>query len=157
MKEHMTHTPEAAAFTELVLALFRLNGQLLSAGDRLTKELGLTSARWQVLGAVDLAGRPLSVSQIARRMGLSRQSVQRIANDLEALEFVAFKSNPDHARAKLVVPTAKARTALSRIKVVQTEWSNALTAGMDAARLTDATALLGELQFRCDENERPTD
>ncbi len=64
----------------MILETFRFNGRLLAAGDRLTKELDLSSALWQVLGAIDEA--PLPVAQIARNMGLTRQSVRRMANVL---------------------------------------------------------------------------
>ena len=77
--------------TELILETFRLNGQLLEAGDRLTAPLGLSSARWQVLGAIEAEARPLTVAQIGRRMGLSRQAVQRLVNDLERLGFVSLE------------------------------------------------------------------
>ncbi len=48
------------------------------AGDQLLAEFGLTSARWQVLGAVALSGAPQPVASIARNMGLTRQAVQRV-------------------------------------------------------------------------------
>jgi DNA-binding MarR family transcriptional regulator len=48
---------------------------MLEAGDVLSAGEGLTSARWQVLGAIVLADRPPTVPQIARRMGLTRQGV----------------------------------------------------------------------------------
>jgi hypothetical protein len=57
--KHTTHTPAGAATTELILETFRLNGLLLEAGDRLVADIGLTSARWQVLGAIALAPVPL--------------------------------------------------------------------------------------------------
>ena len=60
----MAHTKAGAAFTALVLEVFRFNGRLLAAGDRLGEPLGLTSARWQVLGAVE--EKPLPVAQIGR-------------------------------------------------------------------------------------------
>jgi len=85
-------TPSGEAFTRLILEAFRFNGCLLAAGDRLTQDLGLTSARWQVLGAIDEG--PLPVAQISRNMGLSRQAVQRVANELAAGGFVAFADNP---------------------------------------------------------------
>jgi hypothetical protein len=47
----MPHTSAGRTLTDLVLEVFRLNGRLLAAGDRLSKTVGLTSARWQVLGA----------------------------------------------------------------------------------------------------------
>jgi DNA-binding MarR family transcriptional regulator len=73
----------SGAVTALILETFRLNGRLLAAGDALVGGLGLTSARWQVLGAIAAAQVPLSVAQIARAMGLTRQAVQRLANDMQ--------------------------------------------------------------------------
>src|ERR687891_2439908 len=95
-------TPAGQAATTLILSTFRANGLLLGAGDLIGAEQGLTSARWQVLGAIALAERPLTVPQIARRMGLTRQSVhvtvRRLVDD-GLLEFVA---NTDHRRSRLV-------------------------------------------------------
>ncbi len=67
----------------------------------MTKELDLSSALWQVLGAIDQA--PLTVAQIARNMGLTRQSVRRTVNVLREKGFVEFRDNPNHQRSKLVV------------------------------------------------------
>ncbi len=44
--------PPRDGLNDLVLKVFRLNGRLLNAADRLTEGSGLTAARWQVLGAV---------------------------------------------------------------------------------------------------------
>ncbi len=142
----MTRTPAAITLTELILETFRLNGQLLVEGDRLSEPLGLTSARWQVLGAIELASNPMSVALIGRRMGLSRQAVQRVANDLQADGFVTFEDNPDHARAKLIVPTKKGRDALAEIELVQTRWSNDLANGLDPKQLTSAVEILKTLR-----------
>ena len=146
----MDRTAEAATFTTIILEVFRLNGLLLSQGDRLTEPHGLTSARWQILGALELAGQPLSVAQIGRRMGLSRQGVQRISNDLETLGFVRFEENPDHARAKLVVLRKKGIEALKHIDLAQIEWSNNLTKGMSSSQLDATVELLRELRSRCE-------
>ena len=75
-------TPVGAVLTDVVLDLFRLNSLLLTAGDRLVAGLGLTSARWQILGAMVAANRPQPVAWLARDMGANRQNVQRIINDL---------------------------------------------------------------------------
>ena len=96
------HTPEGASLTELILEVFKLNGRLLGAGDQLVASLGLTSARWQVLGAIAFAGAPQPVANIARNMGLTRQAVQRVVNELETEGFLMFAPNPHHQRAKLV-------------------------------------------------------
>ncbi len=135
--------------TELILETFRLNGALLAAGDQLVAELGLTSARWQVLGAIMLSGRPLSVAQIARRMGLSRQAVQRVANDLAAARLVAYQANPDHKRAKLVAPTEPGAAAYAAADARQAVWVSGLAAGLEPAALAAASTLLRRLYERC--------
>ena len=47
---NVKRTPAGEALTQLMLDLFRLNSLTLTAGDRLVADLGLTSARWQILG-----------------------------------------------------------------------------------------------------------
>src|SRR5208337_4900212 len=95
-------TPAGDALTGLMLDLFRANSLLLTAGDRLVARLGLTSARWQILGAIVAAERPQPVAWLARNIGANRQNVQRIINDLQKEEFVTFATNPHHRRAHLV-------------------------------------------------------
>ena len=99
------HTGAGAALTELVLETFRLYGALIAAGDRMTAPVGLTAARWQVLSSVAQAPYPAPVAHVAREMGLTRQSVQRLADQLVEAELLAFEANPHHKRAPLVVVT----------------------------------------------------
>ena len=142
----MKHTTEGAALTALILETFRLNGRLLGAGDRLTRDLGLSSARWQVMGALEQG--PLSVAQIARDMGLTRQAVQRVANVLADEELVAFAENPNHRRAKLVGLTTRGRSVLEEVGQRQIEWSNGLAAGISADTIEAAQLLLREVRQR---------
>ena len=144
-------TPAGEAVTELILEIFRLNGRLLVAGDRLVSRLGLTSARWQVLGAVALAERPEPVAWLARSMGLNRQGVQRIVNELAAEGYVALAPNPHHRRASLVVLTAKGRTAFAAIDRLQTPWVNALARGMGVEDIAAATRTVAALRRRLEE------
>jgi hypothetical protein len=65
---------------DVIVSVFRLNGYLIDAGNRLVMDIGLTSAWWQVLGALAMSPVPLPVAHIARNMGLSRQAVQRVAD-----------------------------------------------------------------------------
>ena len=90
-----------------MLEVFRLNGALLRHGAALTAPLRQTQARWQVIGAVAEAAR--TVPQIARRMGMTRQGVQRVADLLVDEGLVACVRNPDHARSPLLRLTAHGR------------------------------------------------
>lgn len=150
-----------SAVTDLILETFRLNGRLLAAGDDLVAGLGLTSARWQVLGAVALSPTPLPVAHLARNMGLSRQGVQRIANELEAGRLIQFAPNPHHQRAKLIVLTEQGRDLYEAAAARQGPWAARLAAGLSAEEIKAATRLLRAVRSRLeagqaggDENER---
>ena len=110
--------------TEIILKTFRLNGRFLAIAEKITAGSGLTAARWQVLGAV--LREPLSVSGIARNMGLTRQSVQRLADALVEDGLCAYEENPEHRRAKLLVPTKKGWAAIDKIAPLQIEWTSRL-------------------------------
>lgn len=116
--------------TELILDLFRLNNRLLIAGDRLVSELGLTSARWQILGAIVDAERPEPVAWLARNLGANRQNVQRIVNDLKDEGLVTFQVNPHHRRAQLVVLTDKGQQTFEAAMSLQAPWINTLSEGL---------------------------
>ncbi|MEY9487269.1 DNA-binding MarR family transcriptional regulator [Streptomyces calvus] len=95
------------------LGAFRLNGRFLAVAEELARPAGLTAAWWQVLGAV--LREPLTVSGIARAMGITRQSVQRVADLLVRRGLAEYRPNPAHRRARLLAPTAEGRAAISRI------------------------------------------
>ena len=135
-------TPAEAAFTRLVLLVFRLNGLLLEAGDRLTAPSGQTSARWQVMGVID--HEPMTVSQIARAMGLRRQSVQRTADLLAADGVAEFLDNPVDKRARLLTLTTRGRRALRTIERAQFEWARNHGEAIGRRRLESAADAIEE-------------
>jgi DNA-binding MarR family transcriptional regulator len=139
-------SPQGTALTGLILETFRVNGLLLAAGDRLTSEFGLSSARWQVMGAIEAA--PLPVAQIARNMGLTRQAVQRVANVLADEGLTEFAENPDHRRAKLVRLTSKGSEALEEVGRRQVEWSNRLAEGLGVVEIEEAIRVMRTLRRR---------
>jgi DNA-binding MarR family transcriptional regulator len=138
-------TPTGEAATELILATFRANGSLLEAGDVLGADEGLTSARWQVLGAIALSDRPLTVPQIARRMGLTRQSVHATVNRLARDGLLELAPNADHRRSLLVRMTKRGGATYDSIDAKQAMWINELTRGLARRDLETARGVLDEL------------
>jgi DNA-binding MarR family transcriptional regulator len=137
-------------FTEIVLEVFRLNRLLLDAGDELTAPVGLTSARWQVLGIIEHG--PAPVAQVARAMGLTRQSVQETANGLEAEGFIEFAPNPRHRRAKLLVLTPKGHAAMEVVHERHACWANELGDRHQGAALEPAVSMLAEIRQTLEES-----
>ncbi len=139
-------TPAGTALTDLILDVFRLSSRMLAAGDRLVAGLGLTSARWQILGAIVQAGRPQPVAWLARDLGANRQNVQRIVNDLEKEGLVTFEANPHHRRAQLAVLTAKGRETFDAAMRLQAPWANSLSDGLAVEDLETAHRIVAGLR-----------
>lgn len=150
-------TPSGQALTDVVLELFRLNNRLLAAGDRLVAELGLTSARWQVLGTIVASDRAQPVAWLARDMGGNRQNVQRIVNDLAADGLLAFKPNPHHRRAQLVVLTEKGRGVFDAAMRLQAPWINRLAEGIRAADIETTHEVIATVRERIESNGEASD
>lgn len=145
----MKRTSAGSALTELILEVFRLNGRLLSAGDALTRPVHQTSARWQVLGALENGAR--TVADVSRRMGLTRQSVQRTADLLDADGLVSYVDNPAHLRARLAMLTPRGRATLEAITARQVDWVNRITAGLGVRDLRHALETLRQLRSALEE------
>jgi DNA-binding MarR family transcriptional regulator len=141
----------AAPLTPLFISVFRLNGALLAAGDKLMAGLDLTSARWQVLGVVANVPVPLSVASIARTIGLTRQGVRGVTAELVASGLVEFKSNPHHRRAQLVVLTAKGQEVEQAARLRQIPWATALGKGLQPQHIEEAVTLLQTVLARLTE------
>jgi len=104
----------AAALLPLIVAdVFELAGRFRDDGEAIARAVGQTQARWQVMSAA--SADPRTVPQIARRLGVSRQSVQRIADLLVTENWAAFEPNPDHRGSPFLVLNARGRQALARI------------------------------------------
>jgi DNA-binding MarR family transcriptional regulator len=141
-------TPPGEALTGLILDLFRANSLLLTAGDRLVTSLGLTSARWQILGAIADAERPEPVAWLARNLGANRQNVQRIVNDLERDGLVVFEVNPHHRRAQLVVLTDRGRQVYDAAGRLQVPWVNGLADGLSVKDIETTHRVISVLRDR---------
>ena len=117
------HSPKRMLFLDLVLSVFRLNGLLIAEGDDMTEALGLTSARWKVIGVIALSSSGLTVPGIARVLGQSRQAVQRITDVMVTDGLLSYHFNPKHKRSVLVVLTEEGRTAYNDLRDVQDPWA----------------------------------
>ena len=134
-------TDAGELLTDLVLTTFRLNARLMDAAQVLAVVGGLTAAWWQVLGGI--LDRPRSVADIGRRMGMTRQGVQRVADLLVDHGLAEYRPNPAHRRAKLLACTEAGYWAIRRISLVQQPFADRVGGAVGADRLRTA---LGTMQ-----------
>ena len=138
----MKHTQEGKLLTQIILKTFKLSGLLTNEGDHLIKDLGLTSARWKVLGALLNSDHPLTVPDIARTMGQSRQAVQRLFNEMQQEGLLDTQVNPNHKRAKFLVLTDKGKEVCVQLDEKQTPWVNSIGDDFEAGELELVSSVL---------------
>jgi DNA-binding MarR family transcriptional regulator len=141
-------SPQADALTRLILTMFRVNNLTVAWGDRIVAPLELTSARWQILGAIVDAERCQPVAWLARDLGANRQNVQRIVNDLEHEGLVEFQPNPHHKRAQLVAMTKRGRQIYEAAVKRYTPAANALAEGFSQKEIETAKRVLTALRTK---------
>jgi DNA-binding MarR family transcriptional regulator len=137
-------TAEQLLMSGIAKTVYRLNGHVLSIAEDLASPVGLTGAWWQVLASV--LREPMSVADISRFIGNSRQAVQRIADRLAEEAMVEFHENPAHVRAKLLAPTEKGRSAVRAIAPAHVELADRLANAYGKDNLAHLLALMEDLE-----------
>jgi DNA-binding MarR family transcriptional regulator len=134
------------ALLPLIIAdIYQLAGQLRRNADAVVRPTGQTQARWQVLSAA--SAEPKTVPQIARRLGIARQNVQRVADLLIAEGLATLSPNPDHKTSPHLVLTEAGRVTLAQLMSNARSYYRVLAEELSAAELT---ALRRGLRRFCD-------
>jgi len=139
------------SFQRLVGAVFRLNGQLLKTAEGLSADLDVSTTRWQAISVI--RHQPLTVSQIARRIGISRQSARQTVQRLEESGLVEFSANPDHLRSPLLTLTDEGNTVMEVLRKRQDRLTHRFTdgLGMSIESIDQLTEQLEKLRAHAEE------
>ena len=125
-----------AALASFIADVLELAGLFRQAADHIARQAGLTQTLWYALSV--FSAKPLTVSQAARRLGTTRQAVQRSANELLTRGLAATETNPDHRASPFIVLTPKGRDTLSRISQIAMESRTQWFSDCDAPNLKAA-------------------
>ena len=136
-------SPAARRFARLVADVYELAGELERCGEALAATVGQTGARWKVLSAASVPDQ--TVPQLARRLGLARQSVQRVADALEADGLLRYEANPGHRRSPRVALSVQGERALERLSAAAAEWEDPLAERITRAELEQARSFIQAL------------
>lgn len=130
----------------LVADVFELAGAFQSSSDDLALVAGQTGARWQVMWVADESR--CTVPDVARRLGRSRQAIQRIADLLVADGLAQWEANPGHRRSSLLVLTRAGEDALRRIMRASDIWRAEVARGFTVAELEAAQDVIRRMSAR---------
>lgn len=137
--------PRVVAYRLLIADVAELMGRSRSTSDDLARAEGQTVARWHVMSV--LWGQPQSVASAARRLGLTRQSVQRVANDLLSDGLATATPDPTDARAPLFALTSEGESLVADLYARSDDDRTALVARADVSvrKLASARATIRAL------------
>jgi DNA-binding MarR family transcriptional regulator len=142
-------TPAGRALTSVTIEVFAVNGRLIRIGDKMSAAVGLTTARWQVMGLLQYG--PATAAQLARERGLRRQAVQQTVSKLQAEGMVKIGPNPRDRRAPLVHLTTRGKQALEEIYPIELRWIEQLATLVPLDDMETTLRTLRALRARLDE------
>lgn len=153
--ENKYNTAAGARFAELTDELFRLRGRLMTATRDFSAERGLQSqSQSLILSAVVRALEPPTVARIARSLGLTRQSVQRSANELVQSGYLQFEDNPHHKRARQLVATRAGLDIYGHSTNARGQWADEVGSAIGEDELVQASATLHRIRLLLELRER---
>ncbi|MEV6717972.1 MarR family winged helix-turn-helix transcriptional regulator [Lentzea sp. NPDC051208] len=137
----------------LVADVFEAAGALRRHGERTAQAAGLTQARWQLLSVA--SDEPVTVPQAARRLGVSRQNVQRVTNDLIASGHLRQLPNPGHRASPLLTLAEEGRRALDDVTSKATAVHRTMFVSLSEKEVRSARAVIRKLlaELRDDEHD----
>ncbi|WP_119299874.1 MarR family winged helix-turn-helix transcriptional regulator [Dongia deserti] len=128
--------PSSDPYALLVARVFQAAGEMRRAGEAIAAQVGQTQARWQLMSVVSEGH--WTVPDAARELGVTRQGVQRIADELVADGLAQYVSNPRHQRSPFLQLTPRGHETLAKITAVARR-SNQKMARLLTAEQLDAT------------------
>jgi DNA-binding MarR family transcriptional regulator len=134
----------ATLFRQLTRAVFAAHSSVLRYGDRANAPFGQSSARWRVM--FNIAQGNGSVSEIARVTDYTRQSIQRLADDLVAEGLATYTPDPDDRRKQIITLTATGSALLHEMEFDFDRWSKRLVKKLGKENVTQTIEHLHELK-----------
>jgi len=133
--------------TKLIRGVRNAFNRLRALGDRMHGYLEVTAAMRAIMEALSSLG-PMTVPQIAKLKGVSRQHVQLLADALCAAELVTVRENPMHRRSLLIDLTAKGKATFTKMTAREAPVIAELARGFSAQEMDCAIVVLERLSLR---------
>jgi DNA-binding MarR family transcriptional regulator len=140
--------PASSAFDTLFIEVIALAGRLKR--PMLPQGAGLDVGPRRVLQILAHEG-PLTVPQIGRLLGTSRQNIQVIVNRLKADGWIEIVLNPAHERSVLIQSTESGKSLVTPSIAEETRIFGELNAQFSKPKLAAATNLLHQIRQRLEQ------
>ncbi len=152
-RQHIVNYPAEgidSAVASFIADVLELAGLFRRAADDIARQEGETQSRWYALSV--FSQDPLTVSQAARRLGTTRQAVQRTTDQLLAQGLAITEPNPDHRTSPFIRLAPSGHEVLARISQAATTSRKRWLPDHDTAELAVAQAIVKRLRDNLREN-----
>ncbi len=126
---------------QLLLARSEWFAREIMRGVRDSEYAFITPAQSRLLA--HMGGQPMRMSELARRLAISRQAVHKTVTELSRRGILELRDDPDKPRSKLVVYTEKGRQLNRAGAHIIQQVEQRIGARIGTARLAELKALLG--------------
>ena len=145
MEQKTVKHKSGKALHDLFREVFELHAALSVIMDTVHEQAGLMTSQHKIMRALSDIG-PATVPDIAAVLGVSRQFVQTVCNNLLSCEFIEFAANPRHKRSKLAVLTERGRNAFRQARKNENRIIEQALPGIDPVKATEACKLLESIR-----------
>lgn len=157
MSPSVDSPPCAQSVIELIDEVTRLRGRLFVANKRAHGAAEMGGLQWLVLSAVVGARSAPTVARIGRSLGHPRQSIQRLSDELVGRGLIAQQNNPEHARARLLVPTPVGLALHQQQTRRSLHWAERIAGDLDPLLLRQTIDALRLLRSRIETDYKTHD
>jgi|SRR5882757_1606616 len=127
-----------ATLAGFIADVIELAGRFRQVAEDIARQEGQTRARWYALSV--FSGEPLTVARAARRLGTTRQAVQRSTDELVRAGLLTAQPNPDHKTSPYLRLTPDGTALLERITARAGESRRLWLADTDTETAADIAA-----------------
>jgi DNA-binding MarR family transcriptional regulator len=137
----------AEALLDLVIEVIATGFRIREAGKRQGTVTARGGGLWGLLRSLTMNG-PSTVPQVARSRPVSRQHIQKIADELAERGLIEFVDNPDHRRSKLMRLTPKGERTYAEMTDRVLQRLALVVGGLEQGEIRAATRTLERLRRR---------
>lgn len=145
MAESKSRHETGKALHDLFREVFELQSALSGIMDTVHEQAGLSTSQHKIMRALDHIG-PATVPDVAAVLGVSRQFVQTVCNNLLSHKYIEFSANPRHKRSKLAALTEHGRSAFRQARRNENKIIEQALPGIDPVKATKARKLLESIR-----------
>ena len=119
-----------ADFQLLFGNIIRINGAFLEVAEKICSDDELiTVPIWRVIAVIRI--NPMTVPEVAKYLGIKRQSVQSTVNQMKRRGLINLRKNPNHKTSPLVILTKKGNEKVDDIFKYQKKLTEVFIRGTD--------------------------